>query len=399
MPSSSTTKTKRKNSNRIQAKSKLVDSSDSLSAENNNNNSNIKNKNNNNHKQSPKQKQKLQRTKTNSTYDKEEMSRYVIWRRPFKTFYYFVLELFDISILYLFKFLNYRKLVACLLTMIILVTIGFNVDGVHLPVLLYLRKKIIWCSYWVGLGVASSIGLGTGLHTFLLYLGPFIAQVTLAAYECNSLKFPEPPYPESIICPMFTNNDQIKLNTSEINPNGSLNNNVNNEENLFSSTAAMAIASSISILSIMSKVRLESFMWGAGTAIGELPPYFMARASALSSIETRKIDNGLIASEQDEELEEFEELLEAEKKGGKGLSILDKMRLTVFKMIKKVGFWGILLCASIPNPLFDLAGITCGHFLVKFWTFFGATLIGIIINKYIIIKKLFLLLKNRQSNH
>jgi len=31
---------------------------------------------------------------------------------------------------------------------------------------------------------------------------------------------------------------------------------------------------------------------------------------------------------------------------------------------------------QIPNPLFDLAGITCGHFLVPFGTFFGATLIG-----------------------
>jgi len=31
---------------------------------------------------------------------------------------------------------------------------------------------------------------------------------------------------------------------------------------------------------------------------------------------------------------------------------------------------------QIPNPLFDLAGITCGHFLVPFSTFFGATLIG-----------------------
>lgn len=34
------------------------------------------------------------------------------------------------------------------------------------------------------------------------------------------------------------------------------------------------------------------------------------------------------------------------------------------------------MCLQIPNPLFDLAGITCGHFLVPFWTFFGATLIG-----------------------
>ena len=31
---------------------------------------------------------------------------------------------------------------------------------------------------------------------------------------------------------------------------------------------------------------------------------------------------------------------------------------------------------QIPNPLFDLAGITCGHFLVPFWTFFGATILG-----------------------
>lgn len=117
----------------------------------------------------------------------------------------------------------------------------------------------------------------------------------------------------------------------------------------------------------MSKVRLESFMWGAGTAIGELPPYFMARASVLSAQEDE---------DQDEELMEFEQLLETEKKGTKSISFGDRMRLSIFKVIKKVGFMGILLCASIPNPLFDLAGITCGHFLVKFSTFFGATLIG-----------------------
>ena len=33
--------------------------------------------------------------------------------------------------------------------------------------------------YWIGLGVASSIGLGFGLHTFVLYTGPFIAKVAL----------------------------------------------------------------------------------------------------------------------------------------------------------------------------------------------------------------------------
>jgi hypothetical protein len=37
------------------------------------------------------------------------------------------------------------------------------------------------------LGIASSIGLGTGLHTFVLYLGPYIAKVSLFSQECGHL--------------------------------------------------------------------------------------------------------------------------------------------------------------------------------------------------------------------
>lgn len=53
-----------------------------------------------------------------------------------------------------------------------------------------------------------------------------------------------------------------------------------------------------SILNIMSKVRLEAMMWGAGTALGELPPYFMARAARLSGYDPDDKDD----------LREFEEL-------------------------------------------------------------------------------------------
>ena len=51
-------------------------------------------------------------------------------------------------------------------------------------------------------------------------------------------------------------------------------------------------------------------------------------------------------------------------------------KLFMHDLVHRAGFFGILAAASIPNPLFDLAGITCGHFLIPFWTFFGATLIG-----------------------
>ncbi|CAG2121527.1 unnamed protein product, partial [Medioppia subpectinata] len=125
------------------------------------------------------------------------------------------------------------------------------------------RKQFLWCAYWCGLGILSSVGLGTGLHTFLLYLGPHIASVTLAAYECDSLDFPSPPYPDEIICP---------VPTPGVHP---------------------VTAVAITVWSIMSKVRLEAFMWGAGTALGELPPYFVARAHRLAGEDEEELDADL----------------------------------------------------------------------------------------------------------
>ena len=45
-------------------------------------------------------------------------------------------------------------------------------------------------------------------------------------------------------------------------------------------------------------------------------------------------------------------------------------------LFRKYGFWGILAFASWPNMAFDLCGLASGHFLIPFWTFFGATWIG-----------------------
>ncbi|XP_023311263.1 vacuole membrane protein 1-like [Anoplophora glabripennis] len=142
---------------------------------------------------------------------------------------------------------------------------------------------------------------------------------------------------------------------------------------------------SITILSIMSKVRLEAMCWGAGTALGELPPYFMARAARLSGIDP----------DDDDDLKELEEL-ERKKNNHGELTLIERGKILVEEVVQKVGFFGILACASIPNPLFDLAGITCGHFLVPFWTFFGATLIGKAIIK-MHIQKLFVIIAFNES--
>eukprot|EP00116_Pleurobrachia_bachei_P005670 sb/3465932/ len=252
-----------------------------------------------------------------------ERESLVIWRSPVQTLYYCTMQL-GCELIRAIKFVlsNIARFLV-LLVLCGLAAASFQIEGPHTPYTDILSSKFSWCLYWVGLGVLSSVGLGTGLHTFLLYLGPHIASVTMAAWECGSLDFPEPPYPEQITC-------------------------------------GAGPATTIDLWTIVTKVRLEAFMWGAGTALGELPPYFMARAARLSG---QKVE--------DEDFNELDEL-----KGKNDLDIWSRAKLAMHTLVQRAGFIGILLCASIPNPLFDLAGLTCGHFLVPFTTFFGATLIG-----------------------
>lgn len=86
----------------------------------------------------------------------------------------------------------------------------------------------------------------------------------------------------------------------------------------------------------MSKVRLEAFLWGAGTALGELPPYFMAKAARLSGYDP----------EDDDDLKEFEEL-KKKRDQGERLSPLDRAKVAMEKIVERIGFLGILACASV----------------------------------------------------
>jgi len=275
---------------------------------------------------------------------KNEIEKIVLWRQPLNTIQFAIAEIFYLIHHNLKYLITYRKTLISSILVLCLSIFVYKTEGSHQQSIQTIEHLILWILYWLGLGIASSIGLGTGLHTFLLYLGPFIAQVTLAAYECGSIKFPRPPYPNEIICPASSlSNDS--LTTNLLNP-----------------------TAPISFWNILWKVKLEAFFWGLGTAFGELPPYFMARAARLGTSDD---------DEEDEELVEFEQLLiNAQVHQSRNLSFFERLRYLVYCLIQRVGFFGILLCASIPNPLFDLAGITCGYFLISFWRFFFATIIG-----------------------
>lgn len=188
-----------------------------------------------------------------------------------------------------------------------MVYVGLHmVEGAHRYWIAQIDTWAAWHMYWVGLGVLSSVGLGAGLHTFVLFLGPHIARVALTARECHSTSF------------AVRGSDAFQCMAGPAPTFGA----------------------------VMQMVALETVCWGAGTAIGELPPYFVSRAAAAAGHSAISTAAGPRALRQ------------------------------VGRMLRRFGFAGILAFAAVPNPLFDLAGVACGHFAIPLWTFFGATLMG-----------------------
>lgn len=245
----------------------------------------------------------------------EEQEELIFWKRPFTTLRLFLKVFLGFLSRVFGHIVNYIVIYGIIAAAIV---IPHLIEGEHTPWVKKFDEFVEFCGYWIILGVASSIGLGTGLHTFVLYTGPHIAKYTMAANEYGVL--PKLLPSRWAIRPTFTRG-----------------------------------VGAVTFLSVVNGVQWEAILWGLGTALGELPPYFVAKAAS-------------VAGNTNEELEELE-------KSGSD-SIVDKLKLFIYKSLKRYGFITVLLCASIPNPLFDLAGITCGHFGIPLKTFLGATIIG-----------------------
>eukprot|EP00743_Colponemidia_sp_Colp-15_P002565 GILK01002780.1.p1 GENE.GILK01002780.1~~GILK01002780.1.p1 ORF type:complete len:467 (+),score=81.03 GILK01002780.1:45-1403(+) len=258
--------------------------------------------------------------------DSKSWKDVTLFKAPLRTLYVFAIVL-RISLVKFYHYLmEHKRLTSAAVRLILLLLALYFTPGFHQEAVQHAEQVMTFALWWIGLGVASSIGLGTGLHTFVLYLGPHIMKVTIAATECNTL-------PE-----MLPNRWNFKK-FGECPPGSEL-------------------LPPITFWQILSSVQLEAFLWGLGTALGELPPYFVARAARLSG----------------QKVAEFEELEEIEHSENIGIS--DRLKKMVYESLQNYGFFAIMVFASVPNPLFDLAGITCGHFLIPFATFFGATFIG-----------------------
>ncbi|OEL29738.1 Vacuole membrane protein KMS1 [Dichanthelium oligosanthes] len=113
--------------------------------------------------------------------------------------------------------------------------------------------------------------LSSGLHTFVLYLGPHIALFTIKAVQCGRIDLKMAPY-DTI---------QLKVGPSWLDKKCSE----------FGPPVYPSSGHSVRIpvFDLLPQIQLEAVLWGIGTALGELPPYFISRAARMSGSESKAV--------------------------------------------------------------------------------------------------------------
>eukprot|EP00803_Ostreobium_quekettii_P000441 evm.model.scf_624.9 EVM.evm.TU.scf_624.9 scf_624:68191-69477(-) len=190
----------------------------------------------------------------------------------------------------------------------------------------------LYALWWIGLGVLSSIGFGSGMHSGLLFLFPHILKVALAGEACGSLDF-------DVRTDAWYSSEPFHCAEGAEWAGG---------------------PGRVGFWPVYRKVILTAMLWGAGTAIGEVPPYFVSYGATG-------------ANQGSDPVPEVEEGLKSPNLIRRAFA---RMLLFMLWTIRSCGFFGVLALASYPNFAFDLCGVVCGYFKMPFWKFFGATLLG-----------------------
>ncbi|XP_057538608.1 vacuole membrane protein KMS1-like [Amaranthus tricolor] len=273
----------------------------------------------------------------------QQLDSLTLTSKPCETFKYFIWAVHDYvkqSVVYLLAKGGWLLVLSILVLFsgVLLATIEGSHEK-HVQEVLQYFQFVLW---WVALGVASSIGLGSGLHTFVLYLGPHITLFTLKAMQCGRVDLKSAPY-DTV---QFKRGPSwLHKDCSEFGPP------------LFESVNGLRVPLS----SILPQIQLEAVLWGLGTALGELPPYFISRAARSSGSKLDEIEDLDGSSPED---------------NGVFGKRVNQVKRWFMSHSQYLNVWTILLLASVPNPLYDVAGIMCGHFGIPFWKFFLATVVG-----------------------
>lgn len=191
--------------------------------------------------------------------------------------------------------------------------------NIGLDVIQIITRFVINNLYWFTLGVLSSIGLGTGLQTGVLFVLPYI------------------------ISTFNQHKDQLLIS-------------FNQTDSLYNATYAL---SDTDIYGLIYKTYFAclrvALVWGIGTALGEAPPYLIAYNIDIGD---KKATSNLYKMFGDNE-ENVKRYIEKTK-----------------YYLKRHSFTTILLLSAWPNALFDMCGVSAGIVKLSFAQFIIPTIIG-----------------------
>jgi len=270
---------------------------------------------------------------------KEEREKLVMYKQPLSTLFYFSCTFSRFcktqGVVAMHHWLTLKVLLPLLLV------VAVDHVAVQSQAVGFFVFAVQFFTWWFGLGVLSSVGLGSGMHSGLLFLFPHILRVVQCAtadtgcgtaFESNTDIF------------VFVNPEPFEC------PAG---------------TAMPGNAGKVTFLMLLFKTIPECLIWGAGTAAGEIPPYWLSYAAS-------------VAGTKDDDFAEIEELMaQGESEASTSTwNLITRMQVWMITFLKESGWWGVFLMSAWPNAAFDLVGICCGHFQMPFWTFLSATTAG-----------------------
>uniref|UniRef100_A0A7R9YAN0 VTT domain-containing protein n=1 Tax=Pinguiococcus pyrenoidosus TaxID=172671 RepID=A0A7R9YAN0_9STRA len=287
-----------------------------------------------------------------------------LWKQPLATLYHFNCVVYDTSSKFVLHLLDSRVVKWVVMPLLGLWLFAASRVGEHTPYVELMHFWLRFATWWLGLGILSSIGLGSGIQSGILFLFPHIIKVALTAQECKGMEF------ESFSDMWFRHSP-----AAFVCANAALEEE-DEEEAL--------VGDEVGFEDIMGRVLPAVLLFGAGTAIGEIPPYVVAKAAAATGKANAELDSIMAGSARTGKTP-------IKTSSGKALgkdqpppaSTLGGLRRvstyiehTMLRFLERNGFWGVFVLAAIPNPAFDLCGIFCGQTNLPFWTFFIATLLG-----------------------
>ena len=212
---------------------------------------------------------------------------------------------------------------------------------------MYIILNVI-CSglFWLILGILSSIGFGTGLQTGLLFVMPKVIEVAKSV----SLNYNNQTYNNDSYQTYNNDSCQICSNTDYLD--------YSNHSNYNNKTEA----GSNDIRSLFYYCYIECiwfvFIWGIGSALGELPPYYIAKNINLKDKKaTNKLFN-LLGDNKDIVKKTVDNLT------------------TKLKQNSTFRFYTIVALSAWPNALFDMCGVAAGMVKLPVLEFLIPTIIG-----------------------